>query len=325
MADENETRFAGLDVIGDVHGHAAKLVGLLAELGYESSDGTWRHPTRQAIFVGDLVDRGPEQVRCVEIVRAMVEAGSAQVVLGNHEFNAIAWATPDPGAPGEYLRPHGGEAGEKNRQQHAEFLAEVGEGSALHHELIAWFRTIPLWLDLGELRVIHACWNSDCISVIQSCLNADNSLTDSAIITGSRRGTPEYTAIEVLLKGPELALPHPLHYMDKDGHVRHQARARWWAKDATTLRRAALIPGGAAMSDGRPLPELPDDELPASVQPYTDDVPVIFGHYWYSGKTEIVSPTAACVDYSAGKGGDLVAYRWNRGDKVLSNDQFVAY
>ena len=49
MADENETRFAGFDVIGDVHGHAAKLVGLLAELGCESSDGTWRHPTRQAL------------------------------------------------------------------------------------------------------------------------------------------------------------------------------------------------------------------------------------------------------------------------------------
>lgn len=70
MADENETRFAGFDVIGDVHAHAEKLVGLLDTLGYESIDGTWRHATRQAIFVGDLVDRGPEQVRCVEIVRA---------------------------------------------------------------------------------------------------------------------------------------------------------------------------------------------------------------------------------------------------------------
>ena len=68
---------------------------------------------------------------------------------------------------------------------------------------------------------------------------------------------------------------------------------------------------------------MPDDELTASVKPYTD-VPVLFGHYWYNGTPTILSPTAACVDYSAGKGGDLVAYQWNRGGKVLSNDQFVA-
>lgn len=79
------------------------------------------------------------------------------------------------------------------------------------------------------------------------------------------------------------------------------------------------------MRDAQPLPELPDDELPATVQPYIGDVPVIFGHYWYSGDPGIISPTAACVDYSAGRGGDLVAYRWDRGDSVLSNERFVAY
>lgn len=87
----------------------------------------------------------------------------------------------------------------------------------------------------------------------------------------------------------------------------------------------ALIPCGAKMSDEQPFPELPDTELPAGVKPYTDKVPVIFGHYWYSGKPEIVSEAAACVDYSAGKGGDLVAYRWHRGDTEFTNGQFIAY
>ena len=45
------------------------------------------------LFVGDLVDRGAEQLESVTIPRAMVEQGTAQMVIGNHEFNAIAFAT----------------------------------------------------------------------------------------------------------------------------------------------------------------------------------------------------------------------------------------
>ena len=315
----------GFDVVGDVHGYAEKLVGLLDKLGYELLDGAWQHPTRQAIFVGDLIDRGPQQVRCVQIVRDMVAAGSAQIVLGNHEFNAIAWATPDPEVPGEYLRPHGGEYGADNLKQHQLFLDQVGPGSPLHHELIAWFKTIPLWLDLGELRIIHACWNAECLRIVQRWVSASNSMTYPLIVEGTRQDSPEFIAVEVLLKGPEIPLPSPLHYLDKDGKRREKGRSQWWDVDATTLRRAVRIPRGAKMSDGQPFPELPDDELPATLQPYLDAVPVIFGHYWYEGKPAKVGPTAACVDYSAGNGGDLVAYQWNSGDKAISDEQFVAY
>ena len=52
----------------------------------------------------------------------MVDAGQARVVLGNHEFNAMGMRTADP-VRGGYLRPRS----DKNRQQHAAFLAEVGE------------------------------------------------------------------------------------------------------------------------------------------------------------------------------------------------------
>jgi hypothetical protein len=45
------------------------------------------------IFVGDFIDRGPQQREVLRIARAMCEAGSASAVLGNHEFNAIGWAT----------------------------------------------------------------------------------------------------------------------------------------------------------------------------------------------------------------------------------------
>jgi hypothetical protein len=50
--------------------------------------------------------------------------------------------------------------------------------------------------------------------------------------------------------------------------------------------------------------------------------PVFFGHYWMTGQPSPQSPTAVCVDYSAGKGGPLVAYRWDAGE-ALTTDRFV--
>jgi hypothetical protein len=65
-------------------------------------------------------------MRTVKLARRMVEKGAALAVMGNHEFNAIAWHTPDVRHLGEYLRPHQSpQWGDKNRKQHAYFLAEV--------------------------------------------------------------------------------------------------------------------------------------------------------------------------------------------------------
>jgi hypothetical protein len=94
-----------LDVIGDLHGQHDKLVSLLLHLGYSETDGIWSHPDRTAVFVGDLIDRGPKQLETVRAVRSMVESGTAMCVLGNHEFNAVAWVTPDPDHPGIPTRP----------------------------------------------------------------------------------------------------------------------------------------------------------------------------------------------------------------------------
>jgi protein phosphatase len=78
------------DIIGDVHGCADELEVLLGELGYTVSwDGknvTVTAPEgRRAIFIGDLVDRGPRSPDVLRIARHMVEAGTALAVIGNHD------------------------------------------------------------------------------------------------------------------------------------------------------------------------------------------------------------------------------------------------
>jgi len=82
------------DIIGDVHGCCDELEELLRELGYETvdSDGqaVYKHPDgRKAIFVGDLVDRGPRILDTVFLVRSMAQAGEAWVVPGNHDMKFV--------------------------------------------------------------------------------------------------------------------------------------------------------------------------------------------------------------------------------------------
>jgi hypothetical protein len=94
-----------LDIIGYIHGCADSLRRLLAKMGYALRDGVYSHRDRTAVFLGDFIDRGPSQREVIEIVRPMVGSGSALSVMGNHEFNAIAYATPDPKNPNQCLRP----------------------------------------------------------------------------------------------------------------------------------------------------------------------------------------------------------------------------
>ena len=87
------------------------------------------------------MDRGPAQLRVLEIVKGMVDEGCARIVMGNHEFNALAYATEDPERPGHFLRPqHGQESA-----QHDAFLTQLTDEQRAHY--LAWFMTMPLWLD----------------------------------------------------------------------------------------------------------------------------------------------------------------------------------
>lgn len=78
------------DIIGDVHGCAEELRDLLGRLGYAEAADSWQHPARRrAIFLGDLVDRGPDTPGVLRIVMAMVEAGQAFCVAGNHDMKLL--------------------------------------------------------------------------------------------------------------------------------------------------------------------------------------------------------------------------------------------
>lgn len=74
------------DIIGDVHGCYAELVELIGKLGYEIQDHVARHPEgRRLVFVGDLVDRGPDSPNVLRLVMTSCKEGTAICVPGNHD------------------------------------------------------------------------------------------------------------------------------------------------------------------------------------------------------------------------------------------------
>jgi len=78
------------DIVGDVHGCFEELSELLELLGYTSADGLFVPPEgRKAVFVGDLVDRGPNNVAVLGLVMDMVAAGHAICVPGNHDAKLV--------------------------------------------------------------------------------------------------------------------------------------------------------------------------------------------------------------------------------------------
>jgi hypothetical protein len=299
------------DLIGDIHGHADELRALLTYLGYRpDAAGTFCHPdNRQVIFLGDYVDRGPKIRETLQLVRGMVEGGAALAILGNHEYNAMAYALPDPA--GGYLRAHN----RVHTEQHQATLDAFATPAlqAEWQDYLAWFYTLPLALELPGLRAVHACWEPRHIAYLRAELPGLR-LTPAFIARTSHPGGPEIDAVEITLKGREALLPQSLGFLDKSGHYRTKTRVRWWVNPLTATYDTYF------MED---LPELRGQPV-ADIDPwyYQDEKPVFFGHYWLHGAPQLLQPHAACLDYSVAKGGQLVGYRWD-GEQTLRPEKLV--
>lgn len=310
------------DLIGDIHGCNQTLEVLLQKLGYSETGEIYQHPDRKVIFLGDFVDRGPGQREVINIVRPMIEAGAALSVMGNHEYNAIAFATKGSvanatiaQASGSYLREHS----DKNLHQHQAFMDAYIDSPQDYQDTIDWFKTLPLWLDLGALRIVHACWDKRLMDRLTSEYGNGNRLSERLLIDSSKRGSWQYEAVETLLKGKEISLPEGFSFNDKDGNPRHHIRIRWWDRSVKTYRSAFMGPKDVVT-------HIPEDAINADhlIEYAHDEPPVFLGHYWMEGRPVLLAPNIACLDYSVAKpGGKLVAYRW-AGEQTLEQDKFVS-
>ncbi len=300
----------GYDIIGDIHGYADKLESLLTRMDYKiNANGYFEHPERTAVFLGDFIDRGKQQARTLDIVKPMIKNGSAKAVIGNHEFNAVCFATKS--SEGGYLRPHM----EENKHQHGQFLKEFPFGSKEYLKQIEWFKTLPVYLDLEDIFVVHACPCTENINNIQKHLDSQNRVTDAGY-QSFIEGSNFFKALEVILKGPEHGLPAGINYKDINGIKRDRSRVAWWKNNNDTVFNRLL-----ELDISNEKKELLNNSV-MKVQFNPIKKPTFVGHYWRTGKKDLLSEQVACVDYSAGKNEDLVAYRWN-GETKLNKKNFT--
>lgn len=304
-------------IIGDIHGQGDKLEALLQHLGYRKMDGSYQQPGARVVFLGDFIDRGHQHRQVLGIVKSMVEAGHALAVMGNHEFNAIGYHTQHP-ETADPLRPHS----DKNTEQHIAFLKEHRLHDDETRKIIDWFKTLPLYREVTNaqgrvlFRAVHACWNQPLIERMPQYL------TDEYIVEACTKGSQAYEDVEILLKGPEIPLPEGYSFEDKDHNPRYNIRIQWWNREPlASYREIAMVPDRQEQK----LPEMPVSRRLIDRYRYApDEPPVFFGHYWLTGKPAPIASNLACLDYSAGKGGVLVAYQWREEDRgVLAKERFI--
>jgi hypothetical protein len=302
------------DIIGDIHGFADSLEYLLQSMGYKkNSDGYYQHHDRIAVFVGDFVDRGNQQKAVINLVRPMVDNGTALAVMGNHEFNAISYHTNHP-QTAQPLRKHNN----NHTHQHQAFLDEYVDKDEITN-VVNWFKSLPLFLELDEIRIIHACWSNDAIANIENELDCNNCLVEAFLVKANLRGTRQFDALETLLKGLEMDLPNGKSFKDSYGKSRTRIRIKWWQSKSNTFRNLAIVPKDNI--DSVPDIKAPIEKLGNFRYPLCDK-PVFCGHYWFMGKPVRQQINVACLDYSVAKNGNLTAYRWNKGDKEINNENY---
>ena len=285
------------DIIGDIHGHADELEILLQKLGYQKLKGVYRHPSRQAIFLGDFIDRGPNIRGVLHIVKDMVDAGFAQAIMGNHEFNAVCFATKNK-IEGGYFREHSVD----KIKQHLKTLEQFRLFPKEWDMFLTWFKHLPMFLELDHCKMVHAYWNDNHIAWLKKNYHpTEEGLSHEFLANCYQKELPGFKPVEETLKGPEHKLPEGQYMVDKEGILREECRLRWWAIEKETMGQGVMECPDALVDD--PMPEGVDLSV------FTSDKPVFFGHYWLSGIPKIVNEHAICLDYSVAKGGKLVAAR----------------
>lgn len=294
-----------IDLIGDIHGHADKLEELLKKLGYAKTNNHYSHPTRKVVFVGDYIDRGPKIRETLEIVKQMVDHGSAIALMGNHEYNALCFHFQE--TDGGHLRKHL----IKNVIQHYETLKQFQNRQKEYEDYLEWFKTLPLFFETDTLRAVHACWDHKNINYLKETL-VDNRLTDDLIYQSVKLGTKLNEAIEQTLKGKEMTMPNGLFFTDKDGTKRTEIRIKWWEDPLEMTYKKISV---------EPISNLPETAVDVSTLKdldyyKKDEKQVFFGHYWLKGNPSLYRENICCLDYSVAKGGHLAAYRLDEEPKL---------
>lgn len=146
-----------IDIIGDIHGEISALTALLKHLGY-SADG--KHlGNRKLVFVGDLIDRGPDSPGVVRHVQHLIQQGNAYAILGNHEINLLINDSKDGAG---WFFP-------ERYDSDLNFYAPFKRVTTEQHDNIREFLLgLPLILERDDIRIVHAAWTAEAANAVRT-------------------------------------------------------------------------------------------------------------------------------------------------------------
>ena len=338
-----------LDIVGDVHGEHDALCVLLRTLGY---DDAGHHPHgRSLVFLGDLCDCGPDSPGVVARVRRLVESGRAVAILGNHELNLLRGQ-----------RRHGNDWfwGENPRRD-AKFAPYIALTDDVQRaEMLAFFEQLPLVASRPDLRVVHAAWHAPSLQRLQALWSGApvsdlfDWLDDEADVALKTQGLQRAARVEKAAWRHRFSDPAtPIPMLQSVGR-REEGRQMLNPLRVLTsgVERCAQVP---LFASG----QWRFTERMGWWDSYTDDTPVVVGHYWRhylplaqgqprKGGPDLfegVAPNAwlgargnvFCVDFSVGRRWQersspdrrsqrtrLAALRWPEREIVLDSGETLA-
>ncbi len=274
--------------IGDVHGELSALNVLLERLEREGD--------YFLIFLGDLIDRGPDSLGVVRRVRALVDSGRAQCLLGNHELNLLRGDKK----PGSYwfFGEHEEMPGANGTPYDSSLLNSEDERA----ECLEFWRDLPVALEGDSWRAVHACWDEPAVTQARELSRSAFIASNFGKIADEPELPPRYFSIEAGAPEYDLALAEEMvaRQMSSPIDILCSGRER-----VIAARRAFFAGGKWRQVEREPWWE------------HYEGVPAIVGHYWRLRK-----PTAAqraraipsaqpgawwgsglvyCVDYSVGR------------------------
>lgn len=299
-----EPGIEGYDIIGDVHGCHDALVALLERMGYALRNGVYQCPGRKVVFLGDIIDRGRHIRETFWLVRRMVDAGVAWFILGNHEFNAVTYATR---APAGWERPFIARRTRRLIRQLLQTLKQFRGRTDEWQEMIRWLRKQPLLLEFPHFRAVHACWDADKIRRLRQLNPACTLENEAFLLAAADWRNEERRIIERLLKGINVRLPEGFTIRGSDGVERDQFRSAFWHAEPVTYGDLVFQPDG--LPQELQARALTDEEKSVLTHYPPHEKPLFVGHYWRQGEPSLLTPNIACLDYSAVRAGLLVAYR----------------
>ena len=258
-----------LDIVGDVHGEWAVLQQLLRHLGY---DERGEHPQgRRLVFIGDIVDRGPDSPAALAWVMRAREQHGVLGVLGNHELNILA-GDPKDGSAWFF---------DSRMPEDTQYLPyqrlPIDERSGVLADLQTW----PLVLQREDLRLVHAAWLPESINAIHG-LDPERNIAQwynyfDKHVHELVEHQPWYPQYQQEYKQYDALLgQEDLHPPMLSGHTEFEL-SRWKQNPVRALVSGSEEPvsepfyaGARWRFTGRS----------AWWERYHDDVPVVMGHYW---------------------------------------------